>query len=274
MNLKNRVNIAKTEFWLCCLVTCAIAIHLTLAWRVDDSDLLSCSLLFWGTTIYLLKEHSHLLKLKSNLVASTIGLLLFNILLIKSLSAEDSNFFGRIYPFFSILSLGLLASGQKAIELYWQPLLLFGFLAIPWEFVYVFSDLTLLTAKFATFILWLLGFDVELQGFQIVLPTGSVEVYDGCSGLRGILQLLGIALMVIVAIKPTLLHKIWLLVCAVSIGFIINGIRVAIMAVFAALQQPEAFTYWHVGTGSLIFSAIAVALFALTSLWLLPSEKA
>ncbi len=140
---------------------------------------------------------------------------------------------------------------------------LLGFLAIPWEFIYLFIDLSLLTAKFSTFILWLLGFEVERQRLMIILPTGSIEVYDGCSGLRTILQLLGIALIFLVVLNPQLQFKLLIPAIAILWGFVINGIRVAIMAIFVAMQQPEAFQYWHIGNGSLIFSIVAVGILSI-----------
>jgi len=61
----------------------------------------------------------------------------------------------------------------------------------------------------------------------------------------------------------TSFKKILVLLVAVLVGFIVNGVRVALMAVLVALSQQDAFEYWHQGDGSLIFSMIGVLLFGL-----------
>ena len=52
-------------------------------------------------------------------------------------------------------------------------------------------------------------------------------------------------------------------VVSFALFFLVNGVRVALMAVLVALSDGEAFEYWHLGDGSLIFSAIAVFSLAL-----------
>ncbi len=258
------------EFWLCALATSFILLHLNLVWRSDDSDLFSCSLLFWGTIIYLISEPKKSLNFNSNIIANILGLCLLNLVLIKSLNIIDNDIFLRVFPLFTVLGLGLLASGFSVFKQYWQGLILFGFIAIPWEFIYLFVDLSLLTAKFSTFILQLLGFSLERQQLMLIFPTGSIEVYNGCSGLRMMMQLLGIALILLVVINPQLKYKLLIPAIALSLGFIINGIRVAIMAIFIAMEQPAAFEYWHVGKGSLVFSLLGVALLGLICLVCFP----
>lgn len=260
------------EFWLCTLATSLIFLHLNLVWRSNDSDLFSCSLLFWATLTYIFSEQKKSLKFKSNLVASIIGLLLLNLILVKSLNTFGEDIFLRFFPLLSALGLGLLASGFSAFKQYWQAIVLLGFLAIPWEFIYLLVDLSLLTAKFSTFILRLLGFAIERQNLMIIFPTGSIEVYNGCSGLRMMIQLLSITLIFLVVLNPQFKYKLLLPAIAIVLGFIINGIRVAIMAIFIAIQQPEAFNYWHVGNGSLVFSLLGVAILSLICLPLLKDE--
>jgi exosortase/archaeosortase family protein len=49
----------------------------------------------------------------------------------------------------------------------------------------------------------------------------------------------------------------------VLLGFIVNGIRVALMAILVASSNKSAFTYWHGGDGSLIFAIISMVLFGI-----------
>ncbi|MGK7876349.1 MAG: cyanoexosortase A [Xenococcaceae cyanobacterium] len=255
--------VKKLSFCLLSLAAGLITVHLNLTWRSENYDLLSGSLLFWLAVSYLIWEKRDRLNLESDVFSSLFGISLITMVLVKSLHLFGDDIFLRISPFFSILGLGLVASGFKGLKQYWRELLLFGFLALPWELIYLFIDLSLLTAKFAAFVLWLLGFEVSRQGVLVILPTGSIEVYDGCSGLRMILQLLGLALIFIVMVTTSLRQKILLSIAAILLAFVVNGVRVALMTVLVALSNEEAFKYWHLGDGSLIFSLIAVLILGL-----------
>ena len=61
---------------------------------------------------------------------------------------------------------------------------------------------------------------------------------------------------------PTsLTKKILVPFVAVAIAFVVNGVRVAIMAALYSYSHPETFKYWHTGTGSQIFFLISTLLF-------------
>ena len=143
---------------------------------------------------------------------------------------------------------------------------------MPWELAYLW-DISPLTARLANFILWLMGFDVVRQGVWLILPTGSVEVYTGCSGVKTILQLIGLSWVVLTIIKTSWKPKLYLPIAAIFLGFIVNGFRVALMAILIALADSAGFDYWHTGTGSLIFSGISVLLFGLACALTIPKES-
>ncbi len=92
------------------------------------------------------------------------------------------------------------------------------FLAIPWELIYIF-DVSQLTARFSASILWLLGFSVTRQDVWIILPTGSVEVYNGCSGVLTILQLLGLSWIVLTLMPTDWRAKVYLPLASILLGF-------------------------------------------------------
>lgn len=250
----------QARFLLLGIAGSLVALHLNLSDQFGKSDFLSHSTLFWVTTLFLLWQKRDRLHLESDTISSVVGSLLLALVLYRSLHLFEQDFFLRISPLLSLVGWGLLASGMKGLKQYWREIFLLGFLAVPWEFIYMF-DVSLVTAKFSAFILWILGFEVTRQGVWVMLPTGSIEVYNGCSGVRMILQLLGLS-WIILAIAPTSWkQKIWLPITAILVGFTVNGVRVALMAVLVALSNSEGFTYWHVGNGSLIFSAISVLIF-------------
>jgi len=86
-------------------------------------------------------------------------------------------------------------------------------------------------------------------------------------------HLLGLAVLYLVMFPTDWTRKVLVPVVAVSLAFVVNGFRVALMAVLAASSNLEAFEYWHTGSGSAIFSMISVFLFGLFCLFLLRQEE-
>lgn len=261
------------QFWLLALASAVISLHLSLTAHSDNTDLMGSSLLFWSGVSLLVWRRRDQLKLESSLVSSLIGILLIALVLFKSSTLVGNSLFLRLFPAIAAFGLMLLASGLQSWRQYWRELSLLGFFAIPPGFVSLFLDLSLPTAQFATAALQCLGFQVNRQDLFIQLPTGSISVYPGCSGMAMILQLLGLALILLFLSPSRPFLRLFIPVIAILLAFGINGLRVALMAVLVALSQREAFHYWHVGDGSLIFSAIAVLLFGSLCHFLLPEVE-
>ena len=249
------------KYWLTFIGIALVALHLNLSERFGEAGSIGYNSLFWIVVLFLLWERREELQFQSDNVSTFSGTLLLSLVLYKSLHLFPNDFFLRISPLLSLLGWVLLVSGFKGLRQYSKEFFLLSFLAIPWEFVYIFN-VSQLTAKFSTFILWLLGFEVTCQGVWIIMSTGSVEVYNGCSGVRTILQLLGLCWICLTLIPTSTKQKIWLPIASILLGFAINGMRIALMATLVALSDSAGFEYWHTGNGSLVFSAISVLMFA------------
>lgn len=240
-----------------------LAIHINFVWQAGDKNLLSTSVLFWAAACSLLSKKRDELNLKSGPFGSFVGIFLITVVLLKSQSLSGFDFFLRLSPSLSALGLGLIASDIRGLKQYWQELLILSFLIPHSGLLSQLIDTSKLTAQFAASLLWYLGFQVSRQGVNIVLSTGSIEVNPGCSGYSSILLLLGISVIFLLMFPTKLQQKVFAPIVAVLLGFIVNGIRVALMAVLASSSNKEAFIYWHNEDGSLIFSVISVSLFGL-----------
>lgn len=258
------------QFWLLSIGAGLIAIHITLTWKSENPSLLGSSLLFWIAISSLIWEKRHNLNLESGILSSFLGLSIIAILLFKSASLTSFGGFLFLSPLIVALGLALLASGFRGLNQYRGELLVLFFLGAPKLLPsLLISQVTLLTAKLAAFILWYTGFEVTRSGMNIYLPTGSIEVASGCSGVQIIFQQLGLALIFILMFPLNRQQKILAPIVAATLGFIVNGVRVALMGVIVAKGNQEAFEYWHHGDGSLIFSMIAVIFFGLFCWFLL-----
>lgn len=259
------------KFWFLVLGSALIAIHLTSLWKLDLSEALSTSGVLWIAVCYLLWKRRDQLSFESSPLSIILGIILIALALVKSQALASVDPFVRVFPFLSMLGLVLMASGIKALKQYWQELVILGSLIIHHGYLSQLYDISKLQAAFASELLWLLGYDVTRQGVNIVFPTGSVEVNPGCSGYSSILQLIQLSIIFLMIFSTQKRFKFLVPIAAVMIGFSVNIIRVAIMAVLS-LNNPIAFKYWHDGDGSLIFSMIAVSLFALLCYFLIQPE--
>ncbi|MCT7961931.1 cyanoexosortase A [Laspinema sp. D1] len=251
------------KYWLLGIAAGLMTINITLMWKYAPVDVVGTSLLFWGGAAFLIWERYESFKLQSGPISSLLGVAIVALILLKSATLNSYDIFLRLSPFMSGIGLGLIASGIKGLKQYWQELFILGFMSISTGLLLRIFDISPLTAKFSALILWYLGFPVTRQGIYVNLPTGSIEVYSGCSGYSAILQLLGLSILFLFMFPTTRKQKIYIPLAAIILGFIVNGIRVALMAFLVAYSNKESFEYWHYGDGSLIFSMFGVFLLGL-----------
>lgn len=248
-----------SKFLLLGIAAGLIAIYLNITWKHGNTEFLFTSVIFFVTACYLIWKKRHTLSLKTSFFSSLLGTLLIAVVLFKSTSHISNSIY--VLPFMSALGIGLLASGFKGLKQYRSELLLLFFLIVHYATLYWLIDISEFTAKFAALVLWYLGFEVSRQGVYIVLPTGGIEVYSACSGMKNILDLCGLAVLLLVIFPTDWSKKILVPVAAILIGFVINGVRVVLMAILVASKNQTAFEYWHQGDGSLVFSMISVLFF-------------
>lgn len=251
-------------FWLLAIATAIAVLHLTLTSRIEESDIFATSLLFWFAAGTLVWDHRHQFDFHSGLLPSIVGATILIFGLTRLTLSPDSASMAWGFPIIATLGLGLLASGFQGLRQYWKPLLIFGILALQPILILTLQaiDLSELTAKAASFNLTYLGFQPQRQTTYIYLPASRTQVYGACSGLESILQLLSISILFLLLFP---LRKLWqrgvCVIAAVLIAFFVNSFRVALMAILNNMGNKPAFDFWHEGQGSLIFSAIAVAIF-------------
>lgn len=260
------------QFWLLVILCCLTAIHITLAKSVNIS-FQGLSIICWLSGGVLCWEKRHQLILDSDIVSSFIGLSLISIVLFKSSVSPTSNFL-QVSPFVSIIGVGLLASGFQGLKQYWRELLILFFLGVPKTLIWPVFDISGITAQFSTLLLIYAGFDAYRQGFQVMLPSGGVNVNMGCSGFESMFYLLSLAILFLVMFPlKGIIKNVLVLTMSVCLAFIVNGTRVALMVILDATHNREALHYWHVGQGSQIFSMISVALFGLFCFWMEQQQK-
>ncbi len=264
-------SVRQRQYWLLGLVAALGAIYAALLLKVHDTAHLGMSIIFYLAAGTLLWEKRYTLKLQSSLFSKAIGAGLIAILLWQSfILLQDPTFVKdpphpivRIFPLLAGVSVSLLASGCKGLKQYWQELTILGFLGLPSILASFLPDLSPITAIFATCLLWYVGFDASVQGVYVHLPTGAIEVYAGCSGIESMTYLLGISVISLILFPISGLKRFFVPLLALLIGFGVNGVRVALLAVLAGSRSQTAFDYWHEGGGSMLFGMISIFTFGL-----------
>lgn len=233
------------------------AIHIGLVLESNDESLIPLSLLFWLSVGALIWQKRHCLELHSDTFSVMLGGLLLGVFLFWGFANSTDSYLAA-GPFAATLGVAIVCSGWRRLMQYRSELLLMFMFGVPKALLWPVLDLRETTARFSTAMLHLANFDVLRDGRVISLPTGAVEVIQDCSGLNGVLYLLSIGtlLLIMVPLKGTKQYLVPIV--GVAIAYIINGVRVAFLAIIAANPDPALFQKWH---GTSIFSLAALGLF-------------
>ena len=260
IKVKSYLNDAK--MWLF-LITVDLALwHGILTSRINDPQL-TTTIFFWLVALFILWKKRNELTISSQPWRNFIGIFLLAVIMYRGLLLFwYENFVLQFIPFFSLLSLALIASGWGGLKQYIRPLLAFlVFSLVDGLSVKLFTSLpqsisfTQQTTNFSAFLLHYLGFEVVQEGVFIDLPTGSVEVLYACTGgpLISLLLQLTLVLFIVAPIPWNLASKI--ILGLFGLGFFLGVARVALLAV--VVSDEEAFAYWHGDEGNQIFSLAA-----------------
>ncbi len=250
-----------------------LAIHLTLHLKEEKYAHLALSVAFWSIAGLVIWNKREQIESECNLFSFCLGGVIIAGILFKSLSLPSSNFLG-FAPVIIALGLALVTSGIGGLKNYRRELLILFCLGAPRFVMYNLPDISPLTAGFSFLVLLSSGFDVAIQNVTIALPNGAVEVVAACSGMNLVVYMLGLAVAALAISPTTWQQKIILPIVAAITGFVVNGLRVALLAVFSSPQHEHAFHFWHSQEGSLIVVGASIVLFGLLCPLLLTKKKA
>lgn len=265
-----------TKFLLASLGISLCLVHLSMIWRVGALSFFGLSVVFWCAVAALIWDKREILQLKSGIFSSCFAIALLIPLLIKSvflITQSSSSLY--LFPLVAFFCLILLASGFQGIGQYKREFLILFILSAITPLTSLLGNLdpSPLTAKLAGYLLWYSGFETVRQGVNLYFAGSSngVEVYPGCSGLASVIDLLSLTLLFFLMFPSNWKTKFILPIAAILIGFIMNGIRVSLLAVIVAYHNKVGFEYWHSGEGSLLFSMMSMSLLCAVIYFLIQS---
>lgn len=132
--------------------------------------------------------------------------------------------------------------GSKCLQAAWFPI---AFLAlsmpVPRAIVRACSyDLQLFAARFAAFVVTLLGTPIHRRGLLLELPSVTLEVAEICNGLRFMSALVVLTVAFAQITQRTAAAKIGLVLAAPPLAILANGVRVVALALGAEYIGPQA----------------------------------
>ncbi len=278
----SKICVKNDHFWLFSSLIGIGILYLNLIWKTTgDIDQLTTDCLFWGAILWLLWRKKDNVNLRSDPISSFIGLILLGLILSKTLSLFwFESILVPLLPISAAIALGLIASGFTGLRQYIQELFFAWFLFFPTGVTGHFIDsiihITILNAKFATYFLYYLGFDVVTQGNQILLSLPQLGEFKAivdypCAGVPMILLMLKLALLLITFIPLPLKQRLLIPIFSIVLGFLLGVIRVCILTIL--IPNPAKFYYWHGAQGSQIFSTLAITIFSGFCYWTLEQKQ-
>lgn len=270
------------RFWLFFSSVGLSILYLNLTWRATtDLDRLTTDMLFWGAILWSLWQKRDRFSYRSSLISGFIGWFCLGIVLFKTISLyQFESTLLPLIPFSGAISLALIASGFKGLYQYWRELFFSWFLFFPTGVIGYFLDrqiqITVGTAKVATYLLYYFGFNVANQGNIVLLSLPEMGEFKAivdypCAGVPMILLMLKLALLIICLMPLKRSQQLLLPAFSVGMGFMLGVIRVCILTL--AIPEPTRFNYWHGSGGSQIFSTLAIIIFSGFCYWILQQRQ-
>jgi cyanoexosortase A len=240
------------------------------------------ALIVWGGALICMEDLIESIKPRPSLHSLLVGsfFVLYSLYRTSRVSGSDS-FLYLLVPL-SGLGLVLMAHTFREVSKFKASLLILCllplFVVVQIVFAtFVTDDLSLLTAKFVLLWLSILGLSpLRLIGDTVFVDGGAVQVMHECNGFEMIMQMLITGIIFLVAFPlRSRLGKLIVIFLSPIIGFIVNSIRIALLAIFTSFDSQAGkslFDFFHEQAGSLIFSGIAVFLLGYLYLTLLDRE--
>ena len=134
------------------------------------------------------------------------------------------------------------------------PAIVFNQIAFPLQFQ---------ASRLASGLLGVAGVPVLREGNIIQLPSLTLDVVEACSGIRSLVSLITLAIFYGYAFEPRNIRRTILVIAAVPIAVIANGVRIMVSGLLGQYWSPDkAEGFFHAFSGWLIFVVSLVMLLA------------
>jgi len=251
------------------------AIYLTIYWRCnDDINRLFVLGVIYACFFFKFYQKQTEISFSSSLWSRLTGLLLIFLPLFRSkfvLFTIDADFryLSVFFVFISVIGYIILITDFKGLKEFKKELIFISTASILLPFINMIvtsagnrtnnNFITVISAKFATFFLWYLGFNPVNQTSIIDVNGGAVEVNWGCTAWPLLMILFQLSCCVLFLFSSSFKNPLFPFIISFLISFILSIIRIIILVL--VVKDKVTFVYWHHGEGSSIFTSVSMILF-------------
>ncbi len=265
--------------WITALLGLALLCHQLLLWGRLSFDELRFGTLCAAVLVALVWEKRQALAWESGPAFTLAGLALIAFALIRGFG-QPGTLFATVAPVIWGLGFALLVSGFRGVGQFWKEAIVLAAVVLTPLIETLALDLAGVdfapaTAQTTAYLLRIAGWNASAHDVFVWLPTAWIVVSQGCSGLKTMYFLVGFALLVLLLFPvPGLARKLAVLAGATVIGFLVNAVRVAMLAVLTTPEHRDAFKFWHIQQGAMLFETVAVVAFLAFFCAVLPDRPA
>jgi exosortase len=244
------------------------------AWQTQSAEMVVMLALVWGGALCCMEDRLETLRPKPSGVGMAVAALLLLIAQWRQERLIQPQSIMKVLPLVQGLGLVFLAVPIKRWNVWRDPLLVLALLPLSraLQALIPVEALSRLTCRLCQALFLSLGIDAAVDGNQLVLSGGSVSVFGSCSGTEMVAQLVVVAGIFSLVFPLGESRKRWLamlLAMAVSplFALLANTLRISLLAVINGSTWSHKqwwFDFFHEGEGGLVFSLLAVMVFAPT----------
>jgi len=270
------------NLWL--LTAGLVAIHQL--WVIQTTQeataLLVFSLLCWWGALTCMEDRLDSLRPNPSWPSLMAGGAILVWSLVRSAQILDRDSMIYMIAVLQVIALAFLCKPIRRVAVFWQQIFILSLVPISLVSQRFFPEafLSIVTARMATAWLTIFGFEATNIGRVVTInQQASVAVAGPCTGYEQISQVIAIAVIFLLAFPLRKRnHQIFILSMAPLVAIVCNTFRIALLNVIVYFEGMGGtnnqwwFDFFHEGEGSLIFSGIAVCLFAWIYLKVLDRE--
>ena len=174
--------------------------------------------------------------------------------------AWDVTLFGMIYSHWGIACLKKYPIALLTLFLGFYPSLSFLTIAI-WQVLTPHNLLENAMAWMGGIMLRFMGQPAISEGPFLSLPTGSIEIKPGCSGLRMAVTIAFGSLLLGLFLKQRRRTILGCMAIGIALALAFNVPRLVLMAMAVAYWGKDSFEFWHGPWGGQLFSTIVFTIY-------------
>jgi cyanoexosortase A len=269
------------NLWL--LTAGLVAIHQL--WVIQTTQTTTAfvfSLLCWWGALTCMEDRLDSLRPNPSWPSLMAGSTILLWSLVRSAQILDRDSMIYMIAVLQMIGLAFLCKPIRKVAVFWQQILILCLVPLSLVGQRFFPEgfFSIVTARMATAWLTIFGFEATNVGKVVTInQQASVAVAGPCTGYEQISQVIAIAVIFLLAFPLRKRnHQIFILIVAPSVAIVCNAFRIALLNVIIYFEGIHGsknqwwFDFFHEGEGSLIFSGVAVCLFAWLYLKVLDRE--